>query len=80
MNLFLPESAKDLICFYSDEVASNNPVDDMILINKSAVDWLNGQLDTGTFADILLQQEIKPESVIDDTEEFVKYLLRTGRL
>lgn len=66
--LWLPDSAKELLCVESDEVDS---IETMVLVNSSVVNWLNGKLDTGTFTDILLQYDINP-SRIDECEALIQ--------
>lgn len=60
--LWLPETAKELICVDSDDLGFDD-IDIEILINQAVVDWLNGKLDTGTLADIFLQYDIDPQRI-----------------
>lgn len=74
--LWLPESAKELMCIDADEAEeASDPFEAMIMINQANVDWLNGKLDTGTLTDIYLHYGISPER-IDQTETFVKQVLK----
>lgn len=70
--LWLPDSAKELLCVDSDEVED---IDTMLFINQSTTDWLNGELDTGTFTDILLEYDVNPNR-INDAENLLEILLR----
>ena len=68
--LWLPESAKELVCLDSFDIED---IDIQVFINQNLVNWLNGKLDTGTLIDMLLQYGINP-SILDDYEKYVKYL------
>lgn len=67
--LWLPETAKELICIDSEDLDSDD-IELQAFINQATVDWLNGKLDTGTLTDIYLQYGIDP-SRIDDAERLV---------
>ncbi len=68
--LWLPESAKELVCLDSLEIED---LDLQVFINTNLVNWLNGKLDTGTLIDMLMQYDIDP-SILDDYEKYVRYL------
>lgn len=75
-NLWLPESLKELLCIDADEAQkASDPFEAMMVINQATIDWLNGNLDTGTFTDIYLQYGISPTR-IDEAEAFVQEVLK----
>lgn len=59
--LWLPESAKEALSV--DSVEAEDDVEAMIFINQSVVNWLGGELDTGTMTDIFLQYNIDPHRI-----------------
>lgn len=77
--LWLPDSAKELLAVDLNEAdsASEEEFQVMLFINQSITDWLNGRLDTGTLTDILLQYDVKPET-IDNCEDYIHVLQQLG--
>lgn len=71
--IWLPQSAKELICLDSEQV---HDIDTQIFINQALVNWLNGRLDTGTLTDILLQNDINPYII----DEFETHINNIGKL
>lgn len=76
--LWIPETAKELLAVDLQEPSTATD-DDWIIatfINTAIVDWLNGQLDTGTLTDILLQHGIEPAQHLDAAENYFHSLVR----
>ncbi|MDJ0737884.1 MAG: hypothetical protein QNJ47_28135 [Nostocaceae cyanobacterium] len=65
--LYLPNDFCDLLM-----VSTNEPeiFDGMIAINQASGQWLQGQLDTGTYFDILDHFGIDPFAFVHPVEEF----------
>lgn len=76
--LWIPDTAKELLAVDLLEPATANDDDWnlQLFINQSIVDWLNGQLDTGTFTDILLQYDIDPSDHLDEAQLYFEQLLK----
>lgn len=70
--LWLPESAKEILCLDSSEIED---LDTLVFVNQNLVNWLNGRLDTGTLVDMLMQCEVDP-CILDGFEKYINYLGR----
>lgn len=73
--LWTPDSAKELLAVELQDAgsATDAEFDQMLFINQSIVDWLNGKLDTGTLTDTLLQYDVEPE-ILDRAESHLQLL------
>lgn len=76
--LWIPDTAKELLAVDLQEASTANDDDwnDQIFVNQSIINWLNGQLDTGTLTDILLHYEIDPKQHLDGAEDYIEQLIR----
>jgi hypothetical protein len=76
MTLWLPEYASELILVHLQPSASDSTgIEDMILLNQGANDWLNGDIDNEYYFDLLAENEIEPEQhlqpLLDRVEDFL---------
>lgn len=71
--LWLPVTAKELLCLDTED---DNQLEIATVVNPAIVGWLNGDLDTGTLTDTLLEYDVDP-SILDDCEDFIAFLHRS---
>jgi hypothetical protein len=74
--LWLPDSAGELLAVtIVPNQSSDSEWNGMMLINHSGIDWLAGQLDTGTYFDILESIGINPVTFVESTEQYINGLV-----
>lgn len=73
--LWLPEDVGEILCVTIDPSQSGaTEWEGMALINTLGFDWLDGELDTGTYFDALESVGIDPINFVGVAEDYVEYL------
>lgn len=66
MSILLPEDCRDLLMVTAGD---RRDIDGMIIINQASANWLQGNIDTGTYFDILDHFRINPYQHVKPVEE-----------
>lgn len=64
----LSEDCRDLLMV---SAADSRSIEGMIIINQASANWLGGQLDTGTYFDVLDHFGINPYLHVEPVEDLV---------
>ena len=75
--LWVPPNISDLLTVSIDGDADDSTFGGMQVINAAASQWLTGQLDTGTYFDLLDAYGINPIEFVGEVEDHVTLLLRS---
>lgn len=76
--LWTPDDLLDLLSVEVDGESIDSDFQGMITINKSGRLWLNGELDTATYYEVLDHFGINPLEFVGEVEEHVDYLISHG--
>jgi hypothetical protein len=76
--LWTPDDLLDLISVEVDGEADQSAIQGMHLINQSGRNWLDNQLDTETYLDVLASCGLDPYAFLDEAVEHVDYLESHG--
>lgn len=73
--LWLPEELGEMLCVTIEPVQSGaTEWSGMKLVNTLGFDWLDGEIDTGTYFDALESVGINPIGFVTEVEDYVEYL------
>lgn len=70
--LWLPDSASELLAVTIDPSQSGDTEwNEMLLVNNASAQWLNGQMDTGTYEDVIEYAGLNPVEFIESAERYI---------
>jgi hypothetical protein len=78
LRLHCPDDLLDLLCVDIDGNATDSEFQSMILVNKTGRLWLNGDVDTEFYFDVLAEFGVDPVEFVGEVNEHIDLLIRHG--